>query len=141
MTSAPRSASTWVPNGPAPNCETARMRTPCRGAARLSGSRSVISVRERAFAERGMVLLRHQHLARVAAHPLAALVDPDGLDGDDPAVALARLPQLDHGALGIERVADERRVLVPERVHLQVGDRRARHVGLSTGEDDVESER
>src|SRR2546422_11754981 len=31
MTSAPRSASTWVPKGPAPNCETASTRRPSSG--------------------------------------------------------------------------------------------------------------
>src|SRR6266545_3139521 len=95
MISAPRSASTWVPKGPAPNWETARMRTPSRR----------------------------------------------GLDGDDAAVALLRLSQLQHAATGVQRVADEVGLLVFERVHLEIGDGAPRDVGDAHPDDDAIDQR
>src|SRR5215475_7651102 len=115
MISAPRSASTWVPNGPAPNWETARTRTPSSGGLAMS-------VGKLARAEGGVVLLRHENLAGVGADLLAALVARGGLHGDDAAVALLRLAQLEDAALRVQGVADEGRLLVLEGVHLEVGD-------------------
>src|SRR4029453_4234297 len=100
MISAPRSARTCVPNGPAPNCDTVRMRTPSSGARDMS-------VRELAFAERRGVLPRHQHLSRVRADGVAALIGPDGLDAHHATIALARGDQLEHRAPRVERVPDE----------------------------------
>src|SRR5262245_44810280 len=115
MISAPRSARTCVPNGPAPNCDTVRIRTPSSGA-------RVISVRDLALAERRLVLLRHQHLSRVRADRVAALVGPDRFDTDDPAIALARRDQLEHRAPRVERVPDEGGLLVLEDVDLEIRD-------------------
>src|ERR1700752_181923 len=103
MMSAPRSASIWVPNGPAPNCETARMRTPS------SGGRGM-SVGEPALAEGGVVLPGNEHGAGIGAHGFASLVDALGRDRHDAAVALARLSQREHAALRVEGVADEGRL-------------------------------
>src|SRR5512138_3637108 len=100
MMSAPRSASIWVPKGPAPNCDTARTRTPS------SGGRAM-SVGQPALAEGGVALLRHQDLAGVRADDLAPLVEALGGDGDDAAIAPARLPQLQHAGARVEGVADE----------------------------------
>src|SRR5262245_43885985 len=121
MISAPRSASTWVPKGPAPNWDTARMRTPS------SGGRGM-SVREPAFAERGVVLPGHENLPRVGAHLLASLVGCGRLHRDDAAIALLRLAELEHPARGVQRVADEGGLLVLERVHFQVRDGAPRDV-------------
>src|SRR5215475_8340167 len=115
MTSAPRSASIWVPKGPAPNWETARIRT------ESSGGR-LMSVGQTPLAEGGVVLPRHENLASIGADDLASLIEPVGLHRDDPAVALPGLPQLEHPAPRVEGVADEGRLLVLERVHLQVRD-------------------
>src|SRR5258705_1724406 len=122
MMSAPRSASIWVPKGPAPNWDTARMRSPS------SGGR-VISVGEPPLAERRVALLRNEYFPGIRAHGLAALVDPLGGHRDDAAVALARLPQREHAALRVEGVADECRLLVLELVHLEVRDGPLRDVG------------
>src|SRR3984893_14617995 len=121
MTSAPRSASIWVPKGPAPNWETARMRRPS------SGGR-LISIREPALAQGSVALLRHKDLPGVGAHHLVPLVEALGRHRDDPPVALARLPELQHAGARIEGVADEGGLLVLERVHLEVGDGAAREV-------------
>src|SRR5215831_20408821 len=94
MISAPRSASTWVPKGPAPNWETARTRTPS------SGGRAM-SVGKLARAEGGVVLLRNEDLAGVGADLLAALVARGALHGDDPAVALLRLAELEDATLRV----------------------------------------
>src|SRR5690242_21836922 len=87
--SAPRSASIWVPKGPAPNWETVRTRRPS------SGGRA-ISVGQPALAEGGVALLGHQDGSREGAHDLAPLVEALGGHGDDPPVALPRLPQVQH---------------------------------------------
>src|SRR6266851_3852230 len=134
MISAPRSASTWVPKGPAPNWETARMRTPSRGGLAMS-------VGKFAFSERGVALLRHEDLSRVGTDLVSTLVCRDRLDGDDAAVALLRLPQLPHAAHGVQRVADERGLLVLERVHLEIGDGAPRNVGDAHADDDAEDQR
>src|SRR5215813_9282596 len=115
MISAPRSASTWVPNGPAPNWETARTRTPSSGGLAMS-------VGKLAIAEGGVVPLRHEDLAGVGADLLATLVARGGLHGDDAAVALPRLAQLEDAALRVQGVADEGGLLVFEGVHFEVGD-------------------
>src|SRR5579859_2187277 len=74
--------------------------------------------------------LRDQHPAPEAADPLAVLVVGAGLDQDRPAVRLRlRFGHLQHGGLRIDGVAVEGRVLVLERVDLEVGDRLARDVG------------
>src|SRR5512147_1040647 len=122
MMSAPRSASTWVPKGPAPNCDTARIRTPS------SGGRA-ISVGQSALAEGGVALLGHEDFPGVRADDFAPLVEALGGDGDDAAVALARLPHLEHAGARVEGVADEGGLLVLERVDLQVGDGPSRDVG------------
>src|SRR5215470_11158611 len=119
MTSAPRSARSWVPKGPAPNCDTARIRSPS------SGGRA-ISVGEPALTEGGVVLLGHEDLSRVGAHGFASLVRPQSLNGDDAAVALLRLAHLEHAGLRVECIADEGRLLMLERVDLEVGDGTAR---------------
>src|SRR2546425_1419397 len=142
MISAPRSASTWVPNGPAPNCETARMRTPSRGGLFLScRGWSLMSIGQLARAKSGMVLLRHEHLARVRAHLLAALVQPRGLHGHHAPIALAGLVKVEDAALGIEGVADEGGLLVLERIHFQIGDGAPRDVGHAHADDHAEDER
>src|SRR6266571_6077910 len=110
MISAPRSASTCVPKGPAPNWVTARMRTPSSGG-------FAMSVGKLPFSQGGVVFLGHEDLARIGADLVSALVGPDGLHGDDAPVALLRLPQLQHAAHGVQRVADEGGLLVLERVH------------------------
>src|SRR5258705_10434658 len=113
MMSAPRSASIWVPNGPAPNCDTARMRTPSSGGRVMSG-------REPALAEGGVVFPGDEHGAGIGAHGFASLVHALGGHRNDAAVALARLPQREHAALRVESVADEGRLLVLELVDLEV---------------------
>src|SRR5512145_2363384 len=105
MTSAPRSASTCVPKGPAPNCDTARMRTPS------SGGR-LMSVGEPALAEGRVVLLGDEDLASVGAYLVTALIRRMRFHGDDAAVALARLPQRHDTRVRVEGVADERGLLV-----------------------------
>src|SRR2546428_2395529 len=101
MISAPRSASTWVPKGPAPNCETARMRTPSSGGRFNRRWGSLMSIGQLAQAEGGVVSLRHENLPRIRAYLLAALVEPCGLHGHHTPVALARLVKLEHAALRI----------------------------------------
>src|ERR1700675_2490504 len=112
MTSAPRSARTWVPKGPAPNWETARIRTPSSGGRRLADTEgepgSVMSVGQLALTQRGMVLLRDEDMARIGTHLVPSLVGGNGLDGHDPAIAALGLPQRVHRAARIERIADER---------------------------------
>src|SRR5215813_3575457 len=115
MISAPRSASTWVPKGPAPNWETARMGTPASGG-------FAMSVGKLAGAEGGVALLRHENHAGVGADLLAALVARGGLHGDDATIALLRLAQLEDAALCVEGVTDEGGFLVLEGIHLEVGD-------------------
>src|SRR5262252_6456512 len=105
MISAPRSARTCVPKGPAPNWETARMRTPSSGGLAMS-------VGKLAVAEGGVVLLRDEDLAGVGAGLLAALIARGGLHGDDAAVALLRLAQREDAALRVQGVADEGGFLV-----------------------------
>src|SRR5438045_1658997 len=105
MISAPRSARTCVPNGPAPNCETVKILTPS------SGGRA-ISVRELALAEGRVVLLGNEHFSRVGADGVAPLIGADRLDAHDPAIAAARRDQLEHGAPRVERVPDEGGLLV-----------------------------
>src|SRR5712692_12115001 len=115
MTSAPRSASIWVPNGPAPNWETARIRSPSSGA-------RLMSVGQPTLAEGGVALLGDQDGSRIGADCFASLVHAQGLHRDDTAVALTRLPQLEDPAPRVECIADEGGFLVLERVHLEVGD-------------------
>src|SRR5436309_5938611 len=134
MTSAPRSARTCVPKGPAPNWETARMRTPS------SGGR-VMSVREPAFAEGGVILPGHEDLSRIGAHLLAPLIVRGGLDGHDAPVALSRLPQLEHAAPRIQGVAEAGGLLVLERVHLEIGDGPPRDIGHRHADDHAVHER
>src|SRR5207247_4414544 len=134
MISAPRSARTWVPKGPAPNWETARMRTPSRGGLAMS-------VGELAFSERGMSLLRHEDLPRVGADLIPTLVRSCRLDGDNAAIALLRLPQLEHAAAGVQGVADEGGLFVLECVHLEIGDGAPRNVGHALADDDTEDQR
>src|SRR5215831_12924266 len=71
MISAPRSASTWVPNGPAPNWETARTRTPSSGGLAMS-------VGKLARAEGGVVLLRLAQLEDAALR-VQGVADEGGL--------------------------------------------------------------
>src|SRR5580658_10920629 len=65
---------------------------------------------------------RHHHPPFEDADTLAALVESPRLDGDDPAIGLARrLAFVEDCRLGIDRVAVKRRVLVLERFDLEVG--------------------
>src|SRR5712692_6377489 len=141
MISAPRSASTWVPKGPAPNCETARMRTPSSGGRFNPGCGSLMSIGQLAQAEGGVVLLWHEHLARIRAYLLAALVERGGLHSYHAPVALARLVKLEHAALRIERIADEGGLLVLEGVDLKVGDGAPRDIGHAHTDGHAEDER
>src|SRR5262245_41045254 len=112
MISAPRSASTWVPKGPAPNCDTARILT-------FSSGARAMSVGELALAEGRVVLHGHEDLAGVRADGVAALIDADGLDRDDSPVSSAGRGQLEHGAPRVERVADEGGLLVLQLVDFE----------------------
>src|SRR5712692_9684616 len=122
MTSAPRSASIWVPKGPAPNWEIARIRSPSSGA-------RLMSVGQPTLAEGGVALLGDQDGSRIGADCFASLVHAQGLHRDDTAVALARLPHLEHSAPHVECIADKGRFLVLEGVHFEVGNGPARDVG------------
>src|SRR5579863_4808431 len=73
--------------------------------------------------------LGHHHAPPEDADALTALVERARLDGDDPPVGLRRrLALLEHRALRIDGVAMKRRMLVLERLHLEVGDRLAADV-------------
>ena len=73
---------------------------------------------------------RDHHAAPEVADLLAALVEPARLDRDHTAVGLAlRLLLVEHLRLGVDRVAVERRLLVLQRLDLEVGDRDAADVG------------
>src|SRR6185436_20260999 len=119
MTSAPRSASSWVPNGPAPNCETLTIRRPS------SIGRSTapaLPVRlEGVLPERGVVLLGNEGGAREGHDLLAALVADARLDAHRAAVTLPRLPLGRDRRLRVEGVADEGRRLVDDPLDLEVG--------------------
>src|SRR3954447_4317332 len=70
--------------------------------------------------------LRDQHAAAELADDLVALAPGHGLDVDDAAVGLRpRLRLLEHGRLGVDGVAVERRLRVLERLDLEVRDRLA----------------
>src|SRR5262249_35632995 len=112
---ASRSSTSGVSRGP-----PSRVRVP---------SGRAMSIRGLPLAEGGVGPLRDEDLARVRAHRLAALVTAERLDGDDAAVTLARLGQLEHRAPRVQRVADERGLLVAEPVDLEVCDGAAGDVG------------
>src|SRR5687767_11536483 len=122
MTSAPRSARSWVPKGPAPNCETERMRSPASMGAVGAGARPARAAGGlfeedvaacglpalAMFTQRGVVLLGEQGGAREGHHALAALVRHARLHRDRAAVTLLGVARGQHGGLGVDGVADER---------------------------------
>src|SRR5436305_1482955 len=81
-------------------------------------------------AGRGEVGLPHHQLATEVTDLLAPLVEPLRLDGDDAAVVLGRrLALVEHPGLGVDGVAVEGRLLVRQRLDLEVGDARSADIG------------
>src|SRR4051794_4376662 len=75
------------------------------------------------------VLLPHHQLAPEVADLFAALVEALGLNGHHAAIVLGlRLDLVEHPGLGVDGVAVEGRLLVGQRLDLEVGDARPAHV-------------
>src|SRR3989441_766950 len=96
---------------------------------------------ERPLAEGRVVLLGHERRTSEGHDALAALVLDARLHGDRPAVAALRLARVEHGRLGVERVADEHRRVVGDLLDLEVGDGASRHVRHGHPDPDREDER